>query len=177
MARRMLQSASLRFALGALCSIPLGACNGVLGDPDAHVEDGGVDDGYVAPQDDPGRVTIHRLNNVEYDNTVRDLLGTTQRPAVNFPTDPHTYGFDNIADALTLSPSHFELHERAVEAMIDEALLGGGVGAVVNKVEGEVAGGSVGVATANAWNLYSNGTVEMTQAVETAGTYRVRARV
>jgi hypothetical protein len=28
---------------------------------------------------DPGRVTVHRLNRTEYNNTVRDLLGTSQR--------------------------------------------------------------------------------------------------
>ena len=28
---------------------------------------------------DPGRVTIHRLNRPEYNNTVRDLLGDTTR--------------------------------------------------------------------------------------------------
>jgi hypothetical protein len=32
------------------------------------------------PSDDPGRVTLHRLNNAEYNNTVRDLLGTALRP-------------------------------------------------------------------------------------------------
>ncbi|MBP6609363.1 MAG: DUF1587 domain-containing protein, partial [Deltaproteobacteria bacterium] len=30
---------------------------------------------------DPGRVTLHRLNRDEYNHTVRDLLGTSQRPA------------------------------------------------------------------------------------------------
>lgn len=33
---------------------------------------------------DPGRVAIHRLNNTEYDNTVRDLLGTQSKPAAMF---------------------------------------------------------------------------------------------
>ena len=36
---------------------------------------------------DPGRVTARRLNRVEYDNTIRDLLGVTIRPAAEFPTD------------------------------------------------------------------------------------------
>ena len=46
---------------------------------------------------DPGRVTLHRLNRDEYDNTVRDLLGTSQRPAQQFPADDSGYGFDNVA--------------------------------------------------------------------------------
>jgi hypothetical protein len=40
---------------------------------------------------DPGRVTARRLNRVEYDNTVRDLLGVTLRPPPNSrPTIPAT---------------------------------------------------------------------------------------
>src|SRR5450755_17792 len=42
---------------------------------------------------DPGRVTIHRLNRAEYNNTVRDLLGTTARPADVFPVDDRGLGF------------------------------------------------------------------------------------
>jgi len=36
---------------------------------------------YVPPH---GRVTLHRLNRVEYNNTVRDLLGSALRPAADF---------------------------------------------------------------------------------------------
>ena len=52
-------------------------------------------------------VTVRRLNRVEYDNTVRDLLGTSLSPARHFPTDTHALGFDNVADALTLSPAQW----------------------------------------------------------------------
>jgi hypothetical protein len=58
---------------------------------------------------DPGRVTMHRLNRAEYNNTVRDLLGTSQKPADEFPIDDRGSGFDNIADVLTLSPLHLDL--------------------------------------------------------------------
>ena len=34
---------------------------------------------------DPGRVEIHRLNNTEYDNTVRHLLQTQSAPAASLP--------------------------------------------------------------------------------------------
>ena len=53
---------------------------------------------------DPGRVTAHRLNRAEYNNTVRDLLGIRFRPADDFPQDDSGYGFDNIGDVLSLSP-------------------------------------------------------------------------
>ena len=41
---------------------------------------------------DPGRVTLRRLNREEYNNTVRDLLGVTIRPADDFPSDDVGYG-------------------------------------------------------------------------------------
>src|SRR5215211_4123545 len=53
---------------------------------------------------DPGRVTIRRLNRTEYNNTIRDLLGVDLRPADDFPQDDSGYGFDNIADVLSLPP-------------------------------------------------------------------------
>jgi len=71
---------------------------------------------------DPGRVTLHRLNRVEYNNTVRDLLGTTRAPADDFPIDDRGNGFDNIADVLTLSPLHVENYYTAAVALVDEAL-------------------------------------------------------
>ena len=62
---------------------------------------------------DPGRVTLHRLNNVEYDNTVRDLLGTALTPARDFPADDRGYGFDNVADSQGFSPTLLEGYLRA----------------------------------------------------------------
>lgn len=53
---------------------------------------------------DPGRVTVRRLNRVEYDHTVRDLVGIDFDPAADFPSDDVGHGFDNVADVLTLSP-------------------------------------------------------------------------
>ena len=71
---------------------------------------------------DPGRVTLHRLNRVEYNNTVRDLLGTARTPADDFPIDDRGSGFDNIADVLTLSPLHIDNYYTAAVALVDEAL-------------------------------------------------------
>src|SRR5690242_18884310 len=69
---------------------------------------------------DPGHQTMHRLNRSEYNHTVHDLLGTAQNPADDFPTDDYGYGFDNIADVLSISPTQLELYERAAEGLAAE---------------------------------------------------------
>jgi hypothetical protein len=63
----------------------------------------------------PGRVTAHRLNRYEYNNTVRDLLGLDLRVSDDFPVDPYGYGFDNIGDVLSLSPVLTEKYLKAAE--------------------------------------------------------------
>jgi uncharacterized protein DUF1592/uncharacterized protein DUF1588/uncharacterized protein DUF1587/uncharacterized protein DUF1595/uncharacterized protein DUF1585 len=74
------------------------------------------------PQD-PGRVTIRRLNRAEYDNTVRDLLGTAQTPgATTFPSDAPALGFDNNGDLQTLSPVQFTLYQQAAESLAAEVM-------------------------------------------------------
>jgi hypothetical protein len=71
---------------------------------------------------DPGRVTIRRLNRVEYNNTVRDLLGVDFQPAEDFPVDDSGYGFDNIGDALSMPPVLIEKYLIAAENIVDAAL-------------------------------------------------------
>jgi hypothetical protein len=73
---------------------------------------------------DPGRITARRLNKTEYSNTVRDLLGVDIQPAENFPNDEAAYGFDNIADALTLSPVLLEKYLYAAERVVRTAIFG-----------------------------------------------------
>jgi Protein of unknown function (DUF1592)/Protein of unknown function (DUF1588)/Protein of unknown function (DUF1587)/Protein of unknown function (DUF1595)/Protein of unknown function (DUF1585) len=74
---------------------------------------------------DPGRVTLHRLNRAEYNNSVRDLLGTSLTPADDFPIDDRGSGFDNMADVLTLSPLHLNVYHDAASALVTEALSNG----------------------------------------------------
>ena len=73
---------------------------------------------------DPGRVTARRLNRAEYNNTVRDLLGVDIQPADDFPQDDSGYGFDNIADVLSLSPALMEKYMTAAERVARTALFG-----------------------------------------------------
>ena len=73
---------------------------------------------------DPGRVTARRLNRAEYNNTVRDLLGVDIEPAKDFPQDDSAHGFDNIADALSLSPTLMEKYMAAAEKIARLAVFG-----------------------------------------------------
>jgi len=72
---------------------------------------------------DPGRVTLRRLNRVEYNNTVKDLVGVDVRPADDFPSDDVGYGFDNIGDVLSLPPILFEMYMKAAEKIADAAIV------------------------------------------------------
>jgi mono/diheme cytochrome c family protein len=73
---------------------------------------------------DPGRVTARRLNRVEYNNTIRDLLSVTVRPADEFPLDDSGYGFDNIGDVLSLSPLLMEKYMKAARSVSRIAVYG-----------------------------------------------------
>ena len=65
-------------------------------------------DSSAAANPNPGRPAIHRLNRAEYSNVVRDLLALDIKPGNLLPVDDSGYGFDNIADVLTLSPALLE---------------------------------------------------------------------
>jgi hypothetical protein len=77
----------------------------------------GIDPGNL----DPGRVTVRRLNRVEYRNTVRDLLGVDFNTEIEFPPDDTGFGFDTIGDALSLSPMLTEKYVAAAQAIVTEA--------------------------------------------------------
>jgi uncharacterized protein DUF1592/uncharacterized protein DUF1588/uncharacterized protein DUF1587/uncharacterized protein DUF1585/uncharacterized protein DUF1595 len=77
----------------------------------------------IDPQNpDPGKVTIRRLNRVEYHNTIRDLCGFDFKVEDELPPDDTGYGFDTIGDVLTLSPLLLEKYMRAAEAITREAV-------------------------------------------------------
>ncbi len=56
----------------------------------------------------PGRPAMHRLNRVEYVNAVRDVLGVDIDGPALLPPDDAGFGFDNIGDVLTVTPSLLE---------------------------------------------------------------------
>ena len=67
---------------------------------------------------DPGRVTLRRLNRVEYRNTIRDLMGIDYRTDEEFPADDSGYGFDNVGDVLSVSPLLLEKYMQAAEEIV-----------------------------------------------------------
>ncbi|HEY3855721.1 MAG TPA: DUF1592 domain-containing protein [Verrucomicrobiae bacterium] len=77
----------------------------------------------IDPQNpDPGRVTVRRLNRVEYRNTIHDLVGVDFNTASEFPPDDTSFGFDTIADTLTLPPMLLEKYIDAAEKIISQAV-------------------------------------------------------
>ena len=70
---------------------------------------------------DPGRPTLHRLNRAEYRNAVRDLLAVEIDVGL-LPADNAAYGFDNNADALTLSSALTERYLGAAARIAELAL-------------------------------------------------------
>lgn len=71
---------------------------------------------------DPGRVTLRRLNRVEYRNTIRDLLDVEFRTDEEFPADDTGHGFDNIGEVLNISPMLLEKYLAAAKTIVAKAV-------------------------------------------------------
>jgi hypothetical protein len=73
----------------------------------------------------PGRPVIHRLNRTEYLNVVRDML-EIDTDAIDIrsllPPDDSSYGFDNIADILSVSPVLLEGYMSAARRISEFAV-------------------------------------------------------
>ena len=89
--------------------------------PDARTRDAFVTsiendlDRAWAAHPNPGRPLLRRLNRAEYANAVRDLLAMDVDVAALLPPDDSAYGFDNISDALNVSPALQERYLAAAE--------------------------------------------------------------
>ncbi len=113
-----------------MCSLT--ACVAQLESPGGGTEDEGRSGERPAPgqaggsegdlSGNPGLVPVHRLNNAEYDNTVRDLLGAEANIAkTSFVADEELYGFDSIAAALRISDVRYEQYFVTAELLVDQA--------------------------------------------------------
>ncbi len=128
---------------------------------------------------DPGWYTIHRLNRSEYRNTMRDLLGIDPAKhdlTEHLPSDDTGYGFDNIADVLSMSTLQLEMFLQSAEEAI-ELSLGGKDNAKPralrnlkrSQLGAELDGGG--------HHLWTMGTVSAQHEFTEAGTYEIISRV
>ena len=62
-------------------------------------------DRAAAAAPNPGRPPVHRLNRLQYTNAIRDLFDVEIDGPSMLPADDTGYGFDNIGDVLTMSPT------------------------------------------------------------------------
>jgi mono/diheme cytochrome c family protein len=69
-------------------------------------------------------VTVRRLNQFEYDNTIRDIFGVDFRPSkeIGFVSDDVGNGFDNQGEVLTLAPIALEKYLQAA-ALISKRVI------------------------------------------------------
>ncbi|HZW76023.1 MAG TPA: DUF1587 domain-containing protein, partial [Caldimonas sp.] len=70
-------------------------------------------DRAAAPGANLDAPALHRLNRTEYANAIRDLLALDVDATTLLPADASSEGFDNIADALGVSPSLIESYVSA----------------------------------------------------------------
>jgi hypothetical protein len=72
-----------------------------------------------------GRARVRRLNRLEYENTVRDLLSVPTDLRDLLPEDDSADGFDTAARALSVSPVHIQRYMDAAELALREAVARG----------------------------------------------------
>jgi mono/diheme cytochrome c family protein len=72
-----------------------------------------------------GRVVLRRLNRVEYENTVRDLLGVRVDVKEMLPQDSSAAGFDNVGEALHASSFLMERYLEAADMALNAAIASG----------------------------------------------------
>ena len=69
-----------------------------------------------------GRPVIRRLNRIEYANAIRDLLAIELPVAAELPQDGIAAGFDNIGDALSMSPLLLERYLKVARRVSELAV-------------------------------------------------------
>jgi hypothetical protein len=80
-------------------------------------------DTAAAAHPNPGRTEpVHRLNRIEYVNAVRDLLAVEINAPDLLPADDSSYGFDNIAGVLKMSPALMERYLSAAKVVSRSAV-------------------------------------------------------
>lgn len=128
---------------------------------------------------DPGRVTLHRLNRNEYNNTIRDLLHVEFRPADDFPSDDVGYGFDNIGDVLSMPPTLVEKYLSAARKIAEQAIRVPGPPPIESHLAGKNLKGKKGSSNPTddgGREMYSNGPAYGECQLPADGEYLVKIR-
>ncbi|MBI3856885.1 MAG: DUF1592 domain-containing protein [Planctomycetes bacterium] len=86
---------------------------------------GKIDMVETARRSTQGRVVLRRLNRVEYENTIRDLLSVEVGLQDLLPADSSDHGFDNVADALHSSSFLMERYLEAADRALNSAIASG----------------------------------------------------
>jgi hypothetical protein len=124
----------------------------------------------------PAHVTLRRLTRVEYQNTVRDLLGIDFRIPDDFPADNVGYGFDNIGDVLALPPMLMEKYLAAAEQVSAKVLaeIGPSRGSTATITADRIQGGGSSRRAGAGWWLFSNGDLSAGHEFPRPGEYVIR---
>jgi Protein of unknown function (DUF1592)/Protein of unknown function (DUF1588)/Protein of unknown function (DUF1585)/Protein of unknown function (DUF1587)/Protein of unknown function (DUF1595)/Planctomycete cytochrome C len=67
---------------------------------------------------DPGKPLARRLNRLEYNRTLSELLEIKVRQADDFPADPNSYGFQNNSESLEMDPVLVDRYYSAAEQIL-----------------------------------------------------------
>ena len=122
---------------------------------------------------DPGRITVRRLNRIEYRNTIRDLMGHDFKVEEELPPDDTGYGFDNIGDVLTISPLLLEKYMQAAEVIVANAVPRVPRVVAEKTIPGTEFRKSEGKVTGERMSFYDEARVNHMFKAELAGNYRV----
>jgi hypothetical protein len=79
-------------------------------------------DQAAASQPHIGAPDLHRVNRTEYRNSVRELVGIDVDVTELLPPDSRSGAFDNMADALTVTPALMQAYTRAADRISREAV-------------------------------------------------------
>jgi hypothetical protein len=99
--------------------LPLGGC---FGQADLELEgvpnpSGPQEESCPVTPVEPGPSPLRRMTRFEYDNTVKELLGTPLQPAKEFAPEEEALGFNNNAYALNVTLLHVEQWMTASETL------------------------------------------------------------
>ncbi len=70
-----------------------------------------------------GSLRLRRLTRLQYENAVHDLLAIDVALKERLPEDKRAFGFDNVGEALNLSPAQLEVYLEAADAALDAAIV------------------------------------------------------